>query len=83
MNGTDRDLRAQHVEIDGIALVGFADLVARVAAAYPAVERGLVESIALREYEAFTGGIPLAVPAALEEGLHEVLGATSAGEDAA
>jgi hypothetical protein len=83
VTATERPRREQHVEIDGVALVGFSELVDRISAAYPALDRGEVESTALREYEAFTGGIPLAVPAALEEGLHELFGAAAADEDAA
>jgi len=83
VTATERPEREQHVEIDGVALVGFSELVDRIAAAYPALDRSDVESTALREYEAFTGGIPLAVPAALEEGLHELFGTALADEDAA
>jgi hypothetical protein len=83
VTATERPPRDQHVELDGVALVGFGELVDRIAVAYPELDRGDIESTALREYEAFTGGIPLAVPAALEEGLHELFGAEAADEDAA
>lgn len=83
MTASERLPRQQPVEIDGVPLVGFGELVERVADAYPGVDRSLVESAALREYEAFTGGIPLAVPAALEDGLHELFAGAVADEDAA
>jgi hypothetical protein len=83
VTATERPECEPHVELDGVALVGFGELVDRISAAYPGLDRGDVESTALREYEAFTGGIPLAVPAALEEGLHELFGASAADDDAA
>ncbi len=83
MTASERPPRDQPVELDGVALLGFDELVDRVLAAYPAIDRAVIESSALREYEAFTGGIPLAVPAELEAGLHELFGAGTRDEDAA
>ncbi len=83
MTASERPSRDQTVELDGVALVGFNELVDRILTAYPALDRARVESTALREYEAFTGGIPLAVPADLEAGLHELFGAGARDEDAA
>lgn len=53
--------------------VAYADLVAWLAARYPEISVTLIESIAQREAEAFLGGRHLAVPAALQDAVIEIL----------
>jgi hypothetical protein len=59
--------------IDGVPVVSFAAVVARLSAAYPSVTTTRIESILLREWDAFTAGRPLVVPAAVESGVREIL----------
>ncbi|MDQ1123414.1 three-helix bundle dimerization domain-containing protein [Microbacterium trichothecenolyticum] len=59
--------------IDGVAASSFRLVVDRLRAAYPARDPHHVEAIVLREWEAFSAGRPLVVPAAVEEGAREIL----------
>ncbi|MFG6444284.1 three-helix bundle dimerization domain-containing protein [Microbacterium sp. P06] len=62
------------VVIEGVEVVPFSEIVARLCADYPGVPAAKIESILMREWEAFAAGRPLVVPAALEEGVREMLG---------
>lgn len=53
--------------------VGFEELVDRLHARFPVWSREHVASVVLSEYEAMTTGIPLVVPAPVEDGAIEML----------
>lgn len=53
--------------------VGFDGALAQLSADYPAFSPAHIEFVLLREWEAFTGGRPTAVPTAVEDGAREVL----------
>ncbi|RKT33145.1 hypothetical protein DEU34_1735 [Microbacterium sp. AG1240] len=62
-----------HVVIEGVEVVPFATVVSRLCVDYPSVSVTRIETILMREWEAFTAGRPLVVPAALEGGVREML----------
>ena len=62
-----------HVIIEGVEVIPFATVVSRLCVDYPNVSVTRIETILLREWEAFTAGRPLVVPAALEDGVREML----------
>jgi hypothetical protein len=62
-----------HVVIEGVEVVPFATVVSRLCVDYPSVSVTRIETILMREWEAFTAGRPLVVPAALEDGVREML----------
>jgi hypothetical protein len=59
--------------IEGIDVVAFSAVVARLRLDYPGVAEARIETIVLREWEAYTAGRPLVVPVAVEEGVREIL----------
>lgn len=59
--------------VDGVALVGYDALLTQMSAAYPELGAAEVEHVALREWEAVTGGRPHVVPSSLIAGIREVL----------
>lgn len=59
--------------VDGVAVVAYSALVARLGARFPGRSVTAIEAIVQREYEAFTGGRPLVVPADVEGGAIELL----------
>jgi hypothetical protein len=59
--------------IEGVEVVPLSAVVARLRSDYPGVSIGRIESVILREWEAFTAGRPIVVPVALEEGVREIL----------
>lgn len=59
--------------IDGVEVAAFDAVVERLRADYPNVARTRIETILLREWEAFTAGRPLVVPVAVEDGVREIL----------
>lgn len=59
--------------IEGVEVVAFTTAVARLHADYPAVSVTRIETIVLREWEAFAAGRPLVVPVAVDEGVREIL----------
>jgi hypothetical protein len=59
--------------IDDVEVSVFSAVVARLSADYPAVTTTRIESILLREWEAFSAGRPLVVPVAVEAGVREIL----------
>lgn len=59
--------------VDGVSLVGYDALLAQMGAAYPELGPAEVEHVALREWEAVTGGRPHVVPSSLIAGIREVL----------
>ena len=61
------------LRIDGVEVMPFSDVVAQLRRDYPEVAAGRIESIVLREWEAFTAGRPLVVPTAVEGGVREIL----------
>ena len=62
------------VVIDDIEVVPFSEVITRLCDDYPDVSMSRIESILMREWEAFTAGRPLVVPVALEGGVREMLG---------
>lgn len=63
--------------IGGIDVSAFDVVVERLRATYPDIPVARIETILVREWEAFTAGRPLVVPVAVEEGVREVLDAAS------
>ncbi len=63
------------LSIDGVEVAAFSAVVARVSADYPHVSVTRIETILVREWDAFTAGRPLVVPVAVEEGVREILDA--------
>lgn len=61
------------LEVDGVSVTSFRLVVERLRLAYPAQDPHHVEAVVLREWEAFSAGRPLVVPAAVEEGAREIL----------
>lgn len=61
--------------IDGQVVASFSGVVARLAAAHPALAVVDIERVVLREWEAFSASRPLVVPVGVEEGAAEMLGA--------
>ncbi|MDQ1138047.1 S1-C subfamily serine protease [Microbacterium sp. SORGH_AS 1204] len=61
------------VAVDGVPVASFRDVVARLRFEYPGEDPTHVEGVVLREWEAFSAGRPLVVPAAVEEGAREIL----------
>lgn len=59
--------------LTGLQVVPFDAVVHRLRLAYPGVAPARIESILLREWEAFTAGRPLVVPVAVEVGVREIL----------
>lgn len=72
---TSSSARAHDVvlSVDGVPVASFREVVARLRADYPGEDPAHVEGIVLREWEAFSAGRPLVVPAAVEEGAREIL----------
>jgi hypothetical protein len=61
------------LSIEGVDVIPFTDVVRRLRADYPAIAATRIEAVLLREWEAFTAGRPLVVPAAVEAGAREIL----------
>lgn len=61
------------MHIEGVEVTVFAAVVERLCADYPGVAATRIETILLREWEAFTAGRPLVVPVAVEAGVREIL----------
>ncbi len=59
--------------VEGTEVAVFSDVVARLRDAYPDVPVTRLESILLREWEAYAAGRPLVVPVAVEDGVREIL----------
>lgn len=59
--------------VDGVPVASFRDVVARLRVEYPGVDPAHIEGVVLREWDAFSAGRPLVVPAAVEEGAREIL----------
>lgn len=59
--------------VDGWLLTSYAGVVARLQARYPLMRVSEIEAIVAREYDAFTGGRPIAVPVDVESGAEEIL----------
>lgn len=61
------------LQIEGVAVTSFTEVVQRLRTDYPAVTAARIETILLREWDAFTAGRPLVVPTAVEAGVREIL----------
>jgi hypothetical protein len=61
------------VSVEGVDVVSFSGIVTRLQAEYPGVSSLRIETIVIREWEAFTAGRPLVVPVAVEAGVREIL----------
>ncbi|MDU0344838.1 hypothetical protein RWH44_03880 [Microbacterium sp. KSW2-29] len=59
--------------VDGVHVASFRGVLSRLHADYPGEDPARIEAIVLREWEAFSAGRPLVVPAAVEEGAREIL----------
>ncbi|MEW1706560.1 hypothetical protein AB0230_04875 [Microbacterium sp. NPDC089190] len=60
--------------VDGVQVASFRGVLSRLREDYPGEDPARIEAIVLREWEAFSAGRPLVVPAAVEEGAREILG---------
>lgn len=69
----DASQASEFVLIEGVEVAPFTTVVDRLRSVYPHVPPARIESILLREWEAFTAGRPLVVPIAVEEGVREIL----------
>lgn len=65
----------ERITFEGQVVTSFSGVVARLAAAHPALAVIDVERVVLREWEAFSASRPLVVPVGVEEGAAEMLGA--------
>jgi hypothetical protein len=61
------------VELDGREVAGFTEVVAHVADEHPEMSLQTARSLVLNEYEAATGGTPVAVPVDVVEGVEELI----------
>lgn len=61
------------LEIEGVEVASFNAVVGRLCVDYPEVTSARIETILLREWDAFTAGRPLVVPTAVEAGVREIL----------
>lgn len=61
------------VELDGQEVAGFTEVVAHVADEHPEVSLQTARALVLNEYEAATGGTPVAVPVDVVEGVDELI----------
>lgn len=61
------------LEIEGVEVASFTAVVGRLCVDYPDVASTRIETILLREWDAFTAGRPLVVPTAVEAGVREIL----------
>ncbi|KJL34853.1 hypothetical protein RR49_02959 [Microbacterium ginsengisoli] len=59
--------------VDGYELTSYAGSVDRLLDRHPARSRTEIEAVLAREHDAFTGGRPVAIPVAVENGADEVL----------
>ena len=61
-------------QVDDVEVAAFSAVVERLRVRYPQVAVPRIETVLLREWEAFSAGRPLVVPTAVEAGVHEILG---------
>lgn len=80
LDPSDRFPVADRATIAEADVVAYEAVVARLASEHPDVPVSEVEQLVLAETEAMTGGAPIAVPAAVFDGVTEVLGSTTAAE---
>lgn len=66
------------LSVDGVSAVTFAAAAARLGAEFPHVGSARIEALLIREWEAFSAGRPLVIPAAVEDGAREMLGGPAA-----
>lgn len=59
--------------VDGIPVASLRSVVSRLCLDYPGEDPVRIETVVLREWEAFSAGRPLVIPTAVEEGAREVL----------
>ena len=59
--------------VDGVPVASLLSVVPRLRLDYPGEDPGHIETVVLREWEAFSAGRPLVVPTAVEEGAREIL----------
>jgi|GEM_PF-4375475 hypothetical protein len=69
---SSRATEAVHV-VDGVEVASFRGVIDRLRADYPDEDPAHIETVVLREWEAFSAGRPLVVPTAVEEGAREIL----------
>ncbi|WP_341210559.1 hypothetical protein [uncultured Microbacterium sp.] len=59
--------------VEGVPVASLHSVVSRLRLDYPGEDPVHIETIVLREWEAFSAGRPLVVPTAVEEGAREIL----------
>jgi hypothetical protein len=64
--------------VDGVPVASLRSVVSRLRRDYPGEDPAHVETVVLREWEAFSAGRPLVIPTAVEEGAREILDQRSA-----
>lgn len=64
--------------VDGVPVASLHSVVSRLRLDYPGEDPVRIETVVLREWEAFSAGRPLVIPTAVEEGAREILDQRSA-----
>ena len=64
--------------VDGVPVASLHPVVSRLRLDYPGEDPSHIETVVLREWEAFSAGRPLVIPTAVEEGAREILDQRSA-----
>lgn len=59
--------------VDGVAVASLQSVVSRLRLDYPGEDPVHIETVVLREWEAFSAGRPLVIPTAVEDGAREIL----------
>lgn len=59
--------------VDGVSVASLQSVVSRLRLDYPGEDPVHIETVVLREWEAFSAGRPLVIPTVVEEGAREIL----------
>ncbi|MCT2085223.1 hypothetical protein M3D75_03745 [Microbacterium enclense] len=59
--------------VDGVSVASLHSVVSRLRLDYPGHDPIHIETVVLREWEAFSAGRPLVIPTAVEDGAREIL----------
>ena len=59
--------------VDGVPVASLQSVVSRLRLDYPGEDVVHIETVVLREWEAFSAGRPLVIPTAVEDGAREIL----------
>lgn len=71
--GRTNDNEMTPARIEGVDVLPYGAVVARLSAHYPELSVTEVEAIVQREHDAFTGGRPIVVPVEVESGAVEII----------